>query len=127
MHEFLLPVGLLDADPPYWFAVIASRSPLPASYDGPPHGDPPEGPTRVLVLEPGPGVDAFLSRYGATLGFQGDSYFESREAAVAAVEEEFEGVPLEWQPVPATVVDAERYALQAACRIAAPGDSAGAA
>ena len=120
MLDFLLPPGLIGGNPPYWFAVVVGSVRPPAGYDGVPRPGDPDARTWVLVLEPAGEHDAFVSRYDAAFGFQGDEYFGTREAAIAAAEEEFGESLGTWQPVPESETDAEAFALRAAS--GAPGE-----
>ena len=112
--EFLLPPGLIDESPPYWFATIGAGSIHP--YDGRRHAAPEAATVRVLILEPaGEGEGgAFISRYDETGGFIGDSWFATRQAAVEDAAAEFDESLGRWQPVPAGEVDPETYALRCA-------------
>lgn len=118
MLDFLLPDGLLNGEPPFWFAVVGGAHGLPSGYDGVPRPGRTDAETRVVVLEPAGEDDAFLCRYDAALGFQGDGWFATREEAVAAAEEEFgEGLG-RWRPIPADATHPETFALRAACAAA---------
>jgi hypothetical protein len=112
MYEFLLPIGLLAGEPPYWYAVVRPNEFPPTPYTGQPRNGSPEAETRVLILEPGGGIDAFLSPYDASLAYQTDSWYPTREAAVEDVTEEFGDSLGAWTPVPEEEHDAELFVLR---------------
>ncbi|HEY4303501.1 MAG TPA: hypothetical protein VGM82_03495 [Gemmatimonadaceae bacterium] len=112
MHEFLLPVGLLDASPPSWYTLIGP--PLRSSaYDGVPHPAPDGAAPRILVLEPGGASDAFLAEYAEDFGYITDSWFATREAAVADADQRFGDLLGTWMPIPETESHPETFALRA--------------
>ena len=119
MLEFLRPTGFLEAEPPYWYALVRPDD-LPAgSYDGVPRGAEEGAETRVIVFEPaGYGIEGgvFVSRYDASCGYIGDSWYPTREAAVTDLENEFGDSLVPWTPVPAEEEDAERYVLTIAAK-----------
>jgi hypothetical protein len=100
MLEFLQPPGLLDGSPPSWYAVVRADELSPPTYDGKPrtaaHGAEP----RILIMEPGDESDVFVSTYDATLGYITDSWYPTREAAVADCEEHFGDDLGTWIPIP---------------------------
>ena len=96
MLDFLLPPGFLDAEPPYWYAVIRA----------------PAATARVLVFEPGgEGLEGgvFVTRYGPALDYLTETWYPTREAAIADVTEEFGDDLGPWTPVPESERDVERY------------------
>jgi hypothetical protein len=114
MLEFLLPPGFLDAEPPYWYAVVRAAS-LPArDYDGVPRGAAADAETRILVFEPGgEGIEGgvFVARYSESLGYITDSWYATREAAAEDIAEEFGDGLGPWTPVPPDEDDPERHVL----------------
>ena len=120
MLEFLLPPGLLEAEPPYWFAVVrAADLPRGAKYHGPPRRAEPQAETRVIVLEPaggGPEGGVFACRYDALLGYITDTWSATREAAVEGLTAEFGPDLGPWTPVPEGERDPETYVLTMVAR-----------
>ena len=113
MYEFLLPPGLLDAEPPYWFCVVGTGSGAAISdYNGQPKGAPANARTRVFVLEPGGNEDCFLSRYDARGGYITQTWYRSRDEAVADTAEECGGALGIWRPVPEDALNAEDWVLR---------------
>ncbi len=120
MLEFLLPPGLIDAEPPYWFATIRGAELPRQHYDGVPRPAVNlEAEPRILVLEPGGAADVFVSHYAADLGYLTDTWYATREAALedlAAIH----GTDLDtWRPVPESESHPETYIL----RLAASGQA----
>jgi hypothetical protein len=112
LYEFLLPAGLLDGNPPYWYAVVgAGTGPAIRDYKGV-HGAPAEGAVpRVLVLEPGAEWDCFVSRYDVTGGYITEHGYPTREQALEDLAAEFGDLLGSWKSVPEQIQDAEHYAL----------------
>lgn len=101
MLDFQLPPGLIDGDPPHWFAVISPGRPLSLPPGDSGHPAAAEGAEpRVLILEPGGEDDAFLSRYDAGLGYITDEWHSTREAAIEGANEEFGDELGPWSPIP---------------------------
>ena len=118
MLEFLLPPGLLDAEPPYWYVVIRPHSLPRQAYDGVPRTDVDAEP-RILVFEPaGEGVEGgvFVARYAASLGYITDSWYATREEAIEHVVQEFGEDLGPWTAVPEGEADAELYVLRTVAR-----------
>lgn len=112
MYEFLLPAGLLDGDPPYWYVVIGSGAGRAISgYTGERRGASEGATTRVIVLEPGAGIDCFVAHYDAAGGYITDYGYPTREAALEDLATEFGDTIGTWRPVPPHVSDPEPYAL----------------
>ena len=112
MLEFLLPEGVLNGEPPYWYAVIgAGAGRAVPGYDGSRHPAPDGAKALVLVLEPGGEDDAFLSAYDATGGFIEDTWYPSREEALESAASEFGAALGTWQPVPEGTDDPELFVL----------------
>ncbi|MDB4906257.1 MAG: hypothetical protein JWO05_1041 [Gemmatimonadetes bacterium] len=119
MLEFLLPAGFLDAEPPYWYAVVRPSDLSFASYDGEPRRAPPDAETRVVVFEPaGEGIEGgvFVSRYAASLGYITDSWYPTREAAITDVSHELGEELGPWTPVPESEDHPESYVLHLLAR-----------
>jgi hypothetical protein len=117
MLEFLLPKGLIEADPPSWFAVVGSE-PFSWVYDGKPRPAPEDAATRILILEAAAsGVpDAFVSHYDEMCGFIGDFWFATREAAIEDAAAEYGQLLDAWTPIPDDEPDSETFALQSATK-----------
>jgi hypothetical protein len=113
MLEFSLPEGLLDGDPPYWFAVIDPGNFHPPPYDGTRKGATGAEP-RILVLEPGGEMDAFVSQYAGNLGYITDSWYPTREAALEDAVSVFGELLGPWVPVPVGESDPEAFILRTA-------------
>lgn len=116
MLEFLLPQGLLSAEPGFWYAIIGDEAVPARGYDGIPRAAEEGAATCVVMLEPaGEGIEggAFVARYSASLGYISDAWFASREAAIEDIVAEFgeEVGPL--TPVPDDESDPEAYVLRA--------------
>ena len=93
MHDFLLPSGLIEGEPPYWYSVVGSSR-------------------LVLILEPGGEHDAFVSRYNAGLQYLTDSWHPTREDALSSCQEEFGEDLSAWRPVPRGETDVEGFVRQ---------------
>ena len=119
MLEFLLPNGLLDADPPYWYAVIRQAEFSARTYDGVRRPAGPSAETRIVVLEPGGEGAAggtFVARYDAAFGYIADEWYATRELAVEEVTSEFGGALGQWMSVPEQETDPEGYILASVAR-----------
>lgn len=115
MLEFLQPPGLLDGDPPSWYAVVRASELSPPAYDGKPRAAADGAEPRILIMEPGDESDVFVSTYDATLGYITDTWYPTREAAITDSEEQFGSDLGPWTPIPDNE-SAEEYVLS---RIAA--------
>jgi hypothetical protein len=111
MLEFELPPGLLDGEPPSWYAVIRSDELHAQEYDGTPRAAPEGAEPRILIMEPGDESDVFISSYDGQLRYLTDSWYPTREAAVADCETEFGDHLGPWTPIPEDEPDVEKYAL----------------
>ena len=112
MYEFLLPAGLLDGDPPYWYAVVGTgEGRAIRGYAGERRAASEGAATRVLVLEPGGGTDCFVAHYDATGGYITDYGYPTRESALEDLATEFGDLIGTWKPVPLDVSDTEQYVL----------------
>jgi hypothetical protein len=110
MLEFLQPPGLLDGNPPSWYAVVRANELSPPAYDAKPRAAADGAEPRILIMEPGDQSDVFVSAYDATLGYITDTWYATREAAVADCEEHFGNDLGAWTPIPEGEI-AEEYAL----------------
>jgi hypothetical protein len=100
MLDFLQPPGLLDSDPPSWYAVIRPDK-LPSTvYDGTPRNAPAGASPRVLIMEPGAESDVFVSTYDCTLAYITDMWYPTQEQAIASCDEQFGNDLSPWIPVP---------------------------
>ena len=113
MLEFLLPVGLLDGEPPSWYALVRPDDLRPAPYDGVPRAARSGAEPRILVLEAGGAADAFVAEYAADLGYISDAWFPTREAAVSDAVARFGDSLGPWLPVPAAEDPPEHFVLSA--------------
>jgi hypothetical protein len=108
MLEFLLPAGLVEGDPPYWFALVGSAPSERLTGHGASAGA--ATGQRSLLLEPGGDTDAFLSEYDQRGSFLGDTWYGTREEALEDASQKFGPTLGEWRPVPATDIGtAELY------------------
>ena len=110
MHEFELPAGFLDGEPPSWYAVVRPMELQPPSYDGAPRRAAEGAQPRILILEAGGESDVFVSYYAEDLGYLTDEWFPTREAAVGCFEKAFAGLG-PWNPIPSDVVHPESFVL----------------
>src|ERR1700722_7590280 len=110
MLEFLQPPGLLEGDPPSWYAVVRADELSPPTYDAKPRTAADGAEPRILIMEPGDESDVFVSTYDATLGYISDMWHPTREAAVAYCEGHFGHDLGSWNPVPENE-SAEEYVL----------------
>jgi hypothetical protein len=112
--DFLLPAGLVESDPPYWFAIVSPKFAAGPTGHGAEVASPPDATpnARFLLLEPGGAADAFMSKYDQQGSFMGDTWYATREEALQDASEEFGPALGEWRPVPASDIGtAERYVL----------------
>ena len=100
MLEFQLPAGLLDGNPPSWYAVVRAGELQPPAYDGTPRSAPEGAEPRILIIEAGGEHDTFVSYYAADLGYLTDAWFATREAAIQDAEVTFGEDLGPWLPVP---------------------------
>lgn len=108
----MLPAGLLDGDPPYWYATVGQGAGRAISgYTGERRRAPENATTRVVVLEAGGAADCFVAHYDATGGYITDYGYPTREAALEDLAIMFGEKVGTWRPVPPHVPDAEQYAL----------------
>src|SRR5687768_5512245 len=100
MFDFLLPEGILEERPPYWFAIVGS-SQFAAPYDGKRRPAAPGAAPRILILEPAGENEggAFISAYDEVGAFIGDSWYPTREQALESASADHHGLG-EWRPVP---------------------------
>lgn len=111
MLEFLQPPGLLDGNPPSWYAVVRPDDFSVPIYDGQPRAAAQNAEPRVLIMEPGDESDVFVSRYDSSLGYITDAWYPTREAAISDCEELFGDDLGPWTPVPEAESKPERYVL----------------
>lgn len=112
MYDFLLPKGLLDGTPPFWYAIVSGTSLGPFPIDTKPRVALEGSSTAILILEPGGEDDAFVSHYDRTLAFISDTWYETREAAMRDCAESF-ATAGEWLPIPDEAPNAEDFVLAA--------------
>ena len=110
MLEFLQPPGLLDGNPPSWYALVRAQGLSPPAYDGNPRAAANGAEPRILIMEPGDESDVFVSTYDATLGYITDTWYLTREAALTDCEEQFGNDLGPWTPIPDND-NAEEYVL----------------
>jgi hypothetical protein len=110
MLEFLQPPGLLDGNPPSWYTVVRADELSPPTYDAKPRAARDGAEPRILILEPGDERDVFVSTYNATLAYITDTWYRTREAAIADCEERFGNDLGSWTPIPENE-SAEPYVL----------------
>jgi hypothetical protein len=110
MLEFLYPSGLIDGDPPSWYAVVRVAELNPPTYDGNPRVAADGAQPRVLIMEPGHENDVFLSTYDATLAYITDTWYPTREAVITDCEHQFGDDLSPWTPIPENE-SAEEYVL----------------
>lgn len=113
MHEFLLPPGLIDGEPPSWYAVVRPMELRTPSYDGIPRSAATGASPRILILEPGGEHDVFVSEYAEDLGYITDSWFATREAALEDADDRFGDGLGPWLPIPAPEAHPETFVLRA--------------
>jgi hypothetical protein len=111
MDEFLLPTGLIDGDPPSWFAVVRPAELRAPSYNGIPRPAATGALPRILILEPGDKHDAFVSEYAEDLGYITDGWFATREEAVEDADRRFGDSLGPWVPVSADQTHPESFVL----------------
>lgn len=111
MLEFLQPPGLLDGEPPSWYAVVRPDDLTPPSYDGKPRAAADDAEPRILIMEPGDDSDVFVSQYDAALGYITDNWYPTRESAIADCEDRFGKDLGPWTPVPEKESSPEQYVL----------------
>lgn len=111
MLEFQLPAGLLDGDPPSWYAVVRAHELHTPTYDGTPRAAPEGAEPRILIMEPGGENDVFVSHYAENLGYLTDAWFPTRESAVQDSEATFGDELGPWLPVPGRESHPERFVL----------------
>jgi hypothetical protein len=109
--DFLAPQGLLEGDPPSWYAVVRPNELRAVPYDGKPRAAIEGAEPRVLILEPGDESDVFVSKYDATLAYVTDVWYRTREAAIEELDTEFGKDLGPWMPIPEDVPHAETYVL----------------
>lgn len=112
MLEFQLPPGLLDGDPPSWYAVVRPEDLYPPTYDGTPRGAPEGAAPRILIMEAGGERDVFVSQYAENLGYLTDIWYPTREAALEDCEALFGESLGAWQAIPGGESHPESYVLQ---------------
>ena len=112
MLEFLLPRGLLDGDPPSWYAVVRPDQLHAPSYDGKPRCGAEGAEPRILIMEAGGESDVFVSQYAEDLGYLTDSWYPTREAAIQDCEAAFGDQLGTWQPIPEGESHPEGYVLR---------------
>ena len=100
MFEFHLPAGLLEGDPPAWYAVVRHHEFHPPHYDGKPRAATDGAQPRILIMEPGGESDVFVSLYAEDFGDLTDLWFPSREEAVQGCEDTVGDELGAWQPIP---------------------------
>jgi hypothetical protein len=112
MLEFQLPAGLLEGDPPSWYAVVRAHELHTPAYDGTPRAAPAGAEPRILIMEAGGERDVFVSHYAEDLGYLTDLWFATREAAVQDSEATFGEELGPWLPIPSGESHPESFVLQ---------------
>jgi hypothetical protein len=72
----------------------------PPPHDAKPRAAADGAEPRILIMEHGDQSDVFVSAYDAALGYITDTWYATREAAVADCEEQFGNELGSWTPIP---------------------------
>jgi hypothetical protein len=113
MLEFQLPAGLLNGDPPSWYATIGSDASWPEHFDGTRRAAALGSAVRVVILEPGGELDVFVSEYAETLGYIMDRWFPTRESAIQDYDQMFGDQLGSRHAIPEAESHPEGYVLRA--------------
>jgi hypothetical protein len=108
--EFIQPPGLLNGDPPSWYAVIRPDELPPTVYDTTPRSAPDGASPRIFIMEPGAESDVFVSTYDCSLAYITDIWYPTREQAITSCDEQFGSELSPWMPIPENE-SPEKYVL----------------